>query len=257
LNRLKIKTDIMLHIRQNIVLYLVVVFAFITGVASGGFTVSSITEQQRLYLGDYLKGYSYLLDNQPYIDKSVIFLKSVLQNLQTAFFIWLFGLSYLGIPLVLITIGVRGFFLGFTAAFLIDYYSLNGFLIVATCILPQSFIYIPSIVIMGVLALQFGVESFGTRKLRYLKRAKLQRIAPYTSKFLIIVIAFIIGSLFEAFVAPVVFKLLFSNVFAVKDFIALLSNKLQYGLTEYLPCSKYRNLSNEIFESVMRGDQFV
>jgi len=222
LNALKIKTNVMLHIRENIALYLLVVFVFITGVAAGGFTVSSISAEQRLYLADYLQGYSYILGNQPHVDRSTIFIKAVLHNLQTAFFIWLFGLTYLSAPLVLITVGARGFFLGFTVAFLIDYYALNGLFMVLTCILPQSFIHIPCLMVMGVLALQFGIERFRIRKLPHLKHMRLRRIAPYTFKFVLIIIAFFVSSMFEAFVVPLVFKFLFANMLKVKDFITFL-----------------------------------
>jgi stage II sporulation protein M len=212
----------MLHIRENIALYLLVVFVFITGVAAGGFTVSSISAEQRVYLADYLQGYSYILGNHPYVDRPMIFIKAMLQNVQTAFFIWLFGLSYLSTPLVLITVGIRGFFLGFTVAFLIDYYAFNGLFMVLTCILPQSFIHIPCLMVMGVLALQFGIERFKIRKLPHLKQMRLRRIAPYTFKFVLIIIAFFISSLFEAFVVPLVFKFLFANMLKVKDFITFL-----------------------------------
>ncbi|MDN5277489.1 MAG: stage sporulation protein [Clostridiales bacterium] len=222
MNALKIKINIMLHIRENIALYLLVVFVFITGVAAGGFTVSSISAEQRLYLADYLQGYSYILGNQPHVDRPMIFIKAMLQNVQTAFFIWLFGLSYLSTPLVLITVGIRGFFLGFTVAFLIDYYAFNGLFMVLTCILPQSFIHIPCLMVMGVLALQFGIERFKIRKLPHLKQMRLRRIAPYTFKFVLIIIAFFISSLFEAFVVPLVFKFLFANMLKVKDFITFL-----------------------------------
>ncbi|MFO7294485.1 MAG: stage II sporulation protein M [Clostridia bacterium] len=223
MNSSKIKTHIMLHIRKNIVLYLLIIFAFITGVAAGGFTVGSISPEQRMYLADYLQGYSYIIGNQPHVDRTIIFIKALLQNLQTAFFIWLFGLTYLSIPLVPLTVGIRGFFLGFTVAFLIDYYALNGLFMVLVCILPQSFIYIPCLVVMGVLAVQFGIERFKIRKLPHLKQMRMRRIAPYTFKFVLIIMAFFISSLFEAFVVPLVFKFLFANMFKMKEFIAFLS----------------------------------
>jgi len=223
LNAFKIKAYAMLHIRENLVLYLLVIFAFITGVAAGGFTVGSISAEQRIYLADYLQGYSYILGDQPHVDTSAIFIKAVLQNLRTAFFIWLFGLSYLSIPLALVTVGARGFFLGFTVAFLIDYYALNGLFMVLICILPQSFILVPCLVVMGVLATQFGIERFKIRKLPHLKQMRMRRIAHYTFKFVFILVAFFISSLFEAFVVPLVFKLLFANMLKGKEFLVFLS----------------------------------
>lgn len=215
----------MLHIRRNIVLYLLVVFVFIIGVAAGGFTVSSISAEQQVYLADYLREYSSILGSQSRVDRPVIFIKAVLQNVQTAFFIWLFGLTYFSIPLILIVVGVRGFFLGFTVGFLIDSYAFNGLFMALTCVLPQSFVHIPCIALMGVLALQFGIERFKMRKLPHVKHLRFRKVGAYTLKFAAIIPAFFVSSLFEAFVVPVVFKFLFAGGLNVKDFIAFLSNK--------------------------------
>ena len=54
MNIVKIKTDIMLHVESNILLYLLLIFVFITGIAAGGFTVNSIYSERQAYLAEYL-----------------------------------------------------------------------------------------------------------------------------------------------------------------------------------------------------------
>ncbi|MGI6188508.1 MAG: stage II sporulation protein M [Clostridiales bacterium] len=225
MNIIKIKTDIMLHIEKNILFYLLLIFVFITGVAAGGFTINYMDLEQQGYLAEYLYEHSYLLKNQANIDKALIFLNSVFRNVQTAFFIWLFGLHYAGIPFMLITVGIRGFLLGFTVAFFIDYYGFNGFLFVIGCILPQCFVYVPCIVIMGIISLQSGIQNFRNRRLYTGKRIRFQRITGYTVKFLFIIIAFLLAGLFETFIVPFIFKALFANFFLNKGIIHLILNR--------------------------------
>lgn len=205
---IKIKTDVMLHIRENIILYLIVIFAFITGVASGGFTVSSIPYSQQVDLRGYLQQYFDVTTNQPFVDRVAIFIKVILQNAQTIFFIWFFGLFYLGLPFILITVGIRGFFLGFTVGFLVGCYGFNGFLFVVGCILPQSFIYIPCIIGMGVLSIKSGINNFTRRKIPYSRQEKLKWITSYTSKFLLFFVLLFVGSIFETFISPILFRFL-------------------------------------------------
>ena len=225
MNTVKLKTDIMLHIENNILLYLLIIFTFITGVAAGGFTINYIAPERQEHLAQYLYDHSYLLKNQAHVNKSVIYLNSVLQNVKTAFFIWFFGLYYVCIPLMLITVGFRGFLLGFTVAFFIDYYGFNGFLFIISCILPQCFIYVPCIVVMGIISLQYGIHSFKNRKIYYNKQVKFQRMAAYTWKFLLIIILFLIVGLYETFVVPFIFRALFVNVFSDKGLEHLILNR--------------------------------
>ncbi|NLO81586.1 MAG: stage II sporulation protein M [Clostridiales bacterium] len=216
MNIVKIKTDIMLHVESNILLYLLLIFVFITGIAAGGFTVNSISSERQAYLAEYLYKHSYLLKNQAHIDKGLTYLNSVLRNVQTAFFIWLFGLHYVGIPFMLITIGIRGFLLGFVVAFFIDYYGFNGFLFVLCCILPQCFVHVPCIVIMGIISLRFSLQNFRERKHYVGRQVKFQRAAAYTSKFFLIIIAFLLAGLFDTFVVPFIFESLFVDIFLNK-----------------------------------------
>ena len=54
MNTVKVKTDIMLHIENNILLYLLIIFTFITGVAAGGFTINYIAPERQEHLAQYL-----------------------------------------------------------------------------------------------------------------------------------------------------------------------------------------------------------
>lgn len=199
-----LKATIIQHIKLNIALYLVIIFALLTGIASGSFTAGAMTQVQRTGLGGYLQNFFQVTLDQS-INKGAIFIESFWQHLQITFFIWLSGLFFFGIPFVLIFVGIRSFFIGFTIGFLISQYNFGGFLFTLICILPQTLIYIPCIIGIGVLALEYSLKKFNTRKINYSKEQRMRSITPYTAKILILFIILSFGSVVEAFITPIFF----------------------------------------------------
>src|SRR5699024_5166372 len=123
------------------------------------------------------------------------------------FFIWLFGLFMWGGPFILAIIGIRGFSFGFTIGFMVANYRFGGFLFSLTCIVPQSVIYVPSYIGMGITALLLSKESFGARGNYYMREQGRNRIGPYTIKIAIGLIAILAGVFIETFIAPLLFPL--------------------------------------------------
>lgn len=202
----RIKSSIVFHVRQNLILYLIVFFAFLTGITSGAFTVSSMPTNQKDYLGGYIQHFFETITTYP-INRFSIFQESVLKHIQTTFFIWLFGLFFICIPFALIVIGMQGFFTGFTIGFLVGHYGFGGFLFSLICILPQTLIYVPCIIGMGVFSLSFALKNFKKRKLSYSRNEKFKNMAPYTVEHLFCFLVLFSGSLFETFITPLFFRL--------------------------------------------------
>ena len=90
----RLKADIMLHIQKNITLYLIILFAILTGIASGIFTAYSMTIEQKYALSNHLKVFFQYQTYEP-ISKISIFWKSFKQNFQYSILIWIAGLVIL------------------------------------------------------------------------------------------------------------------------------------------------------------------
>jgi stage II sporulation protein M len=202
----RLKTNILLHIRHNLAIYLIVFFAFLTGIASGAFTIGSMSLGQKEQLGNHIHQFFDVINSQS-IDRFAIFTQSIWQHIQTLFFLWLFGLFFLGFPLVLVTVGIRGFFIGFTVGFLVGHYGFGGFLFSLICVLPQTLLYIPCFIGMGVCSLSFSTENFKKRKFSYSKNDKYRRVTSYTMILLTFFIILFMGSIFETFITPIFFGL--------------------------------------------------
>ncbi len=207
----RMKMDILTHVRLNFILYLILLFALLTGIAAGAFTAGAMSDSQRLGLSGYLEVFFHSISIQS-IDRGAIFWEAVWQQLQITFFIWLSGIFIFGFPFILFFAGLRGFFIGFTVGFLVSQYRFGGFLFTLLCILPQGLLYIPSIIGVGVLALEYSMNRFKNRKVSYSREQRMKTLTPYTIKILLLFGIMVLAGLFEAYVTPVFFGL-FRSVF--------------------------------------------
>jgi stage II sporulation protein M len=202
----RFKSDIILHIQKNLTLYLVVLFAILTGIASGIFTASSMTNDQKLALGSYLEGFFQQNAHEP-VNRTIVFWQSLKQNLQSSLFIWLAGLTLFGIPFIFFFVGIRSFFIGFAFGFLLDRYRVGGFLFTLLCILPQTLIFLIGFLLTGVIAMEHSLDRFKNRKLTLPKEQLKRETLSYTLKTLALFVFLTIGSLLEAYITPAFFGL--------------------------------------------------
>jgi stage II sporulation protein M len=201
-----LKTDIIQHIRKNITLYLIILFALLTGIASGSFTAGAMDDAQRSALGGYLQTFFQGTKYEP-VNHNAVFLESIWQHLQSTFLIWLSGLFLFGMPLVFLFVGIRSFFIGFTIGFLISQYHFGGFLFTIVCILPQTLIYIPCITGIGVLAMEHSINRLKNRKITQSREQRSRNAGSYTLKIVVLFVLLAVGSLVEAYLSPVFFGL--------------------------------------------------
>lgn len=116
------------------------------------------------------------------------------------------GLTFFGIPFILMIDLIKGFNLGYTFAFLVNAYSGNGFLLAVGAVLPQNFFYIPAIFGLSVLAMQISNFKF---KKRFLKgKGNTYSLKGIQRKLLYILLFMVMGILIEVYLSPSIIKLI-------------------------------------------------
>lgn len=101
---------------------------------------------------------------------------------------------------------VRGFILGFTTGFLIQQKSLQGAVLIILGIIPQNLIYIPFLLLGGVLSISFSLYLIRGRI--SVARTMWTRFFSYSLSMFLIIIGLIIAGLIEGLVAPAFLRLL-------------------------------------------------
>lgn len=203
-----------IHFKRHIVLYGIVIFVFLIGITSGAFTVNAISPNQIGGLAEYIENFinSTGSGTDIDVDKVAILLEGLRQYCGFAFIVWFLGLSYVGIPMIVIAFGLKGFLLGFTTGFIVSSYGARGFLFILMCILPQNLIYIPCITIIVIIALENAMSSYKQRKSPVSRQYRNKNFTSYTIKILMVTIVLMIGILYETFIAPL-FLNIFSSIF--------------------------------------------
>lgn len=197
------------NIRENIGVYFTVTLFFAIGISVGAFTAKALDVSQKQELVTYLNKFFQILNNQV-VNKNAIFYQSIKNNFQTVFFIWLLGVTVIGIPFILIITSFRGFIIGFTISFLIQGMGWKGFILTLAAVLPQNIIFIPCLLIISATSLCFSIQVFKVKVRKRIINSIRSNIVSYTVNILVMFGLTIVGSLFEAYISPYILQALSS-----------------------------------------------
>jgi stage II sporulation protein M len=125
----------------------------------------------------------------------------VAANIQTIFFLFLMGISVIGLPLALLLIFARGFVLGFSGGFLFQNMGAKGTVLSLVGILPHNLLVIPGLLLMVVAMIDCATALTKLRLTtkRVVIGEELVRCALVT---LVVIIMVIAGGLLQGYVTP-------------------------------------------------------
>lgn len=190
------------HIREQFLIYLLVIAVFIVGVSLGALSVRLLAERQVNELNEYFFGFIDILAQQQPVNHSLILQNSLLQNGKFLLALWVSGNFFFGFAAVLILLFYRGFAIGFTVGFLAEQNAMRGVMFALSAVMPQNIIYIPVSLLAGVAAI--------TLSMLHLRRrfsSKQFPVGAYLMQFtflMLVAASFLaLGGLVEALITPV------------------------------------------------------
>ena len=194
------------HLADNIWIYMIVIFMFILGISLGALTVKNIDEVSKTDARAYIEGFLDLT-SQSGLQSAYILKQSIKFNFYFTLVLFLSGLVYLGILFIPILIVFRGFCIGFSIAFLTENFGSNGFLLSLGSVLPQNLIYVPVIIVMGVIGLNYSLWAMRNK---YFKKfgAIPNLFATYALSTLVLFILLIAGCIVESYITSQIIKVI-------------------------------------------------
>ncbi len=193
------------HLSDNIISYAVIMFFFILGISLGALTVSNINIDTRSDVKAYIDGFVSISQTDT-IHSAAILKQSIKLNLLTSAALFLAGLTYVGIILVPLIAGFRGFCIGFTIAFLADSLGKGGFLLALVSVLPQNLIYLPVLIIFCVCSISLAFMVLKC-KLNHKSNELHKYLSSFAMTALFLFLIMLGGSLIESYIAPGLVKL--------------------------------------------------
>lgn len=193
------------HLRENLSLYLFIIVLFTMGVSFGAVIVNSLSLSQKQELTGYLGQFFQQVNGGMEMNPQSAFQHALGDHLKYIGFMWILGLSIIGLPVILVMIFLKGLVIGFTVGFLVNQWSWNGLFLAGLSVLPQNLIVIPAVIIVGTAGISFSLRLIRSRFLR-----RGEPIYHYFLRYslLIVFMGLLLGvaSLFEAFVSPQLMK---------------------------------------------------
>jgi len=195
------------HIRNNLLLYFLCTLLLCVGIITGYMSTRSLTDVQNMELLNYLNGFFQLFSNTE-ISNSSVLLQSLANNFRICFFIWIMGATFIGIPIILILISLRGFIFGFTLSFLVNRLQRKGIVFAMVSMLPSNIFILPALIIIGVVAINFALYVFRNRSNGISNLVK--DFIGYTIVIASIFLLIILGSFIEAYFSVYLIKVFIS-----------------------------------------------
>ena len=200
-----IKQNVVQHIRENLMGYIIALVSFLIGISSGCFYYKYVGDYFGDSFGRYMESYLEYIANGS-ADRWGIFFTSFLSSAETVFFIMLLGLFTFTYPFTYLILGGRGFVLGFSASMLLCLLGLDGFFILLLALLPQYLLLLPIYFFCTVLAF------IRLKKRRLLKGKKGigREDQGYLQFFICSVVGTIPASIYVALIMPLVMNGIYS-----------------------------------------------
>lgn len=184
------------HIKKNIKEYLIVSIVFLIGVIIGVIFINNSVEEQKLQINDYLNTFIECLNGDYKIDTPNLLKSLVINNLILALSIWFIGSTVIGMPIVYIIIGVRGFCLGYTISSIMITFSIwKGILFSICTLLLQNIIFIPCILALAVSGIKLYKSIIKDKKTQNIKI----EIARHTIFSVFMAILLVLASFIEVY----------------------------------------------------------
>lgn len=185
---------------------------FVIGVSVGAFTVNLLGDFHKSELYNYVN--SVLQAKDLNISPGEIFKQIFINYSKLILTLWFLGVTVIGVPLIVSLVGFEGFKMGFSVGFIFEAFKdLKGLVVVLTSMVPQGFIELLCIIILGISGIKFSLFLLkgGDNDKLNVNQIKF-RIISHTIVSVFVLVVTAGGALIESFLSQLVYNLVFKNL---------------------------------------------
>jgi len=208
--QLSINHRINQHIQDNMSIYTFTIVLFLMGIIFGAIVVNSLPSDAKQNLFNYLQRFFGEMSGKNGVVPAAMFSESYTHYIQYIGFIWVLGLSIIGLPIIFILLFLKGIVVGFTVGFLVNQMGIHGFWLALASIFPQNLVTIPLFIIVSTVSIAFSLKMIRQLLMRTRKQSFLPQVAHYMLVLIGVASALVVVSLFEAYISPVLMRSIIS-----------------------------------------------
>lgn len=197
------KTILKEYIKNNFKEYLLVCILFIIGIFIGVMTINFSNEKNieeiEKVINEVVNNYKKVEN----INNLQLTFQSIKRNVLFAIILWTGGTTIIGLPIVLLSILIRGVILGFTiSSITVALGTLKGILFCIVSLVLQNILYIPAILTIGVSSIKL-YKSIITDKRK--ENIKIE-IIRHTIISTIMIAVLVLSTIIENFISLKIIK---------------------------------------------------
>lgn len=197
------KTILKEYIKNNFKEYLLVCILFIIGIFIGVMTINFSNEKNieeiEKVINEVVNNYKKVEN----INNLQLTFQSIKRNVLFAIILWTGGTTIIGLPIVLLSILIRGVILGFTiSSITVALGTLKGILFCIVSVVLQNILYIPAILTIGVSSIKL-YKSIITDKRK--ENIKIE-IIRHTIISTIMIAVLVLSTIIENFISLKIIK---------------------------------------------------
>ena len=185
--------------------YIFLLTLILIGVVSGIMFILFVSKADKQLIKEHLTiTFDTINDNR--VNYSSTLLNNCVKNVLSLMFIYISGISIIGIPLILLFLFFKGFIVGFSISSIISIYHFKGVFISILYLIPGDMLMLVIWMLMGFYSISFSIKLF-----RYLFLKENIPLNIYFKKLnkilLISFISIIVISVIETFLQPFIIDL--------------------------------------------------
>lgn len=146
-----IRNTIFEYVKENLRSYLILIIIFFIGLLLGVVFINNINEVQSKQISEYISNFINSVKENYQISTNSLLITSIINNLCIAILLWFLGSTVIGVPLIYLVIGYKGYCIGYTiAAVTATLGTGKSIAFIFATMLLQNIIYIPTIITLAV-----------------------------------------------------------------------------------------------------------
>ena len=186
------------YIKENAKIYLILIIIFFIGLILGILFVNNSNETQSNQISSYINNFINSVKENYQISTKELLFSSIFNNICIATLLWFLGSTVIGVPLIYLVIGYKGYCIGYTiSAITATLGTGKAILFIFSTMLLQNIIYIPAIITLAVSGIKLYRLIMEDRRR---ENIKLQ-IFKHTIFSLLILTILICSSLVETYIS--------------------------------------------------------
>ena len=199
------------YLEVNAGIYLFVSAFFLLGIVSGALMVRYLGEEQLTELHETLSLFLISLrqGGLEMLEPPELLRASLWKNVRYLLLVWVLGLFWLGFPLVLVLLALKGLAIGFTVGLMVHTSSFQGVVFSLAAVLPHNLVLVPAYIAAAATAVTLSLLKLKYRLAHGGKNSSNE--GRYFKQYCLLMLLFLffilLGGLVEAYITPVFMRL--------------------------------------------------